>query len=162
MFDTIKGIIGDIAAGAIKDQRIALSQEQLGALDLKLRESLHGVTILRAENARLSQHVTELEQLVADRDAQIQELTVTAQQPRTGDRTETENQILVFLSQHAGATDRAISAELGVSTEKIRFHVAELEQADFVYGQHFYTGQASHYHIGQEGRRYLIERDLLK
>jgi len=37
MFETIKGIIGDIAAGAMKDQRILLSQEQLITLDLKLR-----------------------------------------------------------------------------------------------------------------------------
>jgi hypothetical protein len=64
MFDTIKGIIGDIAAGEIKDQRIALSQEQLTALDAKLRDAL-------SENARLSQRVMELEKLVADRDAKI-------------------------------------------------------------------------------------------
>lgn len=71
MFDTIKGIIGDIAAGAIKDQRIALSHEQLTALDLKLREAL-------SENAHLSQRVTELEGLVAERDATIAQLQSSA------------------------------------------------------------------------------------
>ena|SRR6266513_1560090 len=64
MFETIKGIIGDIAAGAIKDQRILLSQEQLTALDLKLCEAL-------SENERLSQRVKELERLVAERQQQI-------------------------------------------------------------------------------------------
>ena len=53
MFDTIKSIIGDIASGAVKDQRIALSQEQLGALDLKLREALDRIRQLEAE---LGQH----------------------------------------------------------------------------------------------------------
>ena len=67
MFETIKGVIGDIATGAIKDQRIALSEEQLAALDLKLRDAL-------AENTRLSQRVIELERLVADRDAELQKL----------------------------------------------------------------------------------------
>ena len=71
MFDTIKGIIGDIAAGAIKDQRIALSQEQLTALDAKLRDAL-------SENARLSQRVMELEKLVADRDAKIESFQPSA------------------------------------------------------------------------------------
>ena len=60
MFDTIKGIIGDIAAGAIKDQRVALSREELTALDAKLREAL-------SENENLSQRVTELEGLCSPR-----------------------------------------------------------------------------------------------
>ncbi|MDD5260920.1 MAG: hypothetical protein PHD76_03635 [Methylacidiphilales bacterium] len=67
MFDSIKGIIGDIAAGAIKDQRIALTKEQLTTLDLKLRDAI-------SENARLSHRVIELENLVADRDAKIAQL----------------------------------------------------------------------------------------
>jgi hypothetical protein len=67
MLDTIKGIIGDIAAGAIKDQRIELSREQLTALDAKLREA-------SSENDHLSQRVAELERLVAERDAKIAQL----------------------------------------------------------------------------------------
>jgi uncharacterized protein with PIN domain len=54
MFDTIKSIVGDIASGAVKDQRIALSHEQLSALDLKLKEAL-------AQNALLAQRTRELE-----------------------------------------------------------------------------------------------------
>jgi hypothetical protein len=67
MFDTIKGIIGDMAAGQIKDQRIALSHEQLSALDAKLSDAL-------SENERLSRRVIELERLVAERDAEITQL----------------------------------------------------------------------------------------
>ena len=58
MFDTIKSIVGDIASGAVKDQRIALSQEQLGTLDLKLKEAL-------AQNALLTQRVSALESKLA-------------------------------------------------------------------------------------------------
>lgn len=72
MFETIKGIIGDIAGGAIKDQRIALTQEQLAALDLKLRDSLEQLGVALADKAQLAKRVSELEQLVADRDAQLQ------------------------------------------------------------------------------------------
>jgi hypothetical protein len=71
MFDAIKGIIGDIAAGAIKDQRILLSREQLSALDAKLSEKL-------SENDRLSRRVIELERLVAERDAKIAQLQPSA------------------------------------------------------------------------------------
>ena len=64
MFDTIKSIIGDIATGAIKDQRIALSAEQLAALDRTLQETL-------AENATCNERVAELERLVTDQQAQL-------------------------------------------------------------------------------------------
>jgi hypothetical protein len=60
MFESIKGIIGDIASGAIKDQRIALSQEQLAALDAKL-VSLAGE--LTASKARESNLATDNENL---------------------------------------------------------------------------------------------------
>jgi hypothetical protein len=71
MLDTIKGIIGDIAAGAIKDQRIALSREQLNTLDAKLSDAL-------SEVERLSRRVIELERLVAERDAKIAQLQPSA------------------------------------------------------------------------------------
>jgi hypothetical protein len=143
MFDTIKGIIGDIAAGAIKDQRIALSQEQLGALDLKLRDAL-------SENTVLRKHVAELEQVVADRDARIQQLTVANQQQRYGNRMEIEEQILLFLAQHARCTESAITQHLSIGDEKVRFHLQELERDGLIFGAH-----------DQEGRRYLNDRNLL-
>jgi uncharacterized protein with PIN domain len=54
MFDTIKAIIGDIASGAIKDQRIELSREQLSVLDSKLKGALD-------DNKTLRQRLAELE-----------------------------------------------------------------------------------------------------
>ena len=68
---------------------------------------------------------------------------------------------MLFLTEHPGATDRGLANQFGVAVEKIRFHLEELERDHFLIGSHFYTGQASQYRIGQEGRRYLIERDLL-
>ena len=154
MFETIKGIIGDIAAGAIKDQRIALSQEQLGALDLKLRDAL-------CENEVLRNRVSELEQLVTDRDTKIEELTVSQQQKRARNRTETEQQILAFLAQHGGSIDRLIADQLGVGVEKVRFHLQELERDGLIVGGHFYGGKPSQWSIDYEGRRYLNEHNLL-
>jgi regulator of replication initiation timing len=61
MFDTLKSTIGDIASGAVKDQRIALSHEQLGALDLKLKDALTENSMLRSQNAVLARRVSELE-----------------------------------------------------------------------------------------------------
>src|SRR5262245_30145035 len=68
MFDNIKGIIGDIGSGEIKGQRIALSQEQLSTLDLKLKvlsgklsEAQRKIVLLEAENAYLKEQVQSLQ-----------------------------------------------------------------------------------------------------
>lgn len=90
MFETIKGVIGDLASGSIKDQRIALSQEQLAALDFKLRDALAEATVLRqraveseAEKATLRQRVAELEAANADLQAQLAAVQPTVAVPRS-------------------------------------------------------------------------------
>jgi predicted nucleotide-binding protein len=97
-----------------------------------------------------------------NRKSQPKQLAAAATHSGSRDRTDLEHQILLFLTEHPGATDREVAIQLGASVEKVRFYLEELEGAEFVYGSHFYTGQASRYRIGQEGRRYLIERDLLR
>ena len=114
MFDTIKGIIGDIAAGAIKDQRIALSQEQLTALDAKLREAL-------SENENLSQRVTELEGLVAERDAKIAQLQPSA------DLEPTAFAILkFFFEQSLDLSTTDIAAQFSLPIGIAEFHTDSL------------------------------------
>jgi len=114
MFDTIKGIIGDIAAGAIKDERIALSQDQLTALDHKLREAL-------SENARLSQRVTELEQFVADRDAKIIQLQ------RSADLDPFASEILkFFFDESRDLSTREVAARFNMPIGVAEFHTDSL------------------------------------
>ena len=66
MFQSIKGVIGDIASGAVKNERIALSQEQLTVLDRKLREAVEEV-------ASLNERVLKLESENASLKAQLQQ-----------------------------------------------------------------------------------------
>jgi hypothetical protein len=54
MFDSIKSIIGDIASGASKDQRIALSQDQLVALDSKLKVLTEELAQSKSREAKLA------------------------------------------------------------------------------------------------------------
>ena len=150
MFDTIKGIIGDIAAGAIKDQRIALSQEELTALDTKLRDAL-------SENARLSQRVMELEKLVADRDATIEGLQLSANlDPFAFD-------ILKFFfdqSRDLSAEDAAAQFSLPIGVAQ--FHTDSLLERRFI--QQTIIGvstefgeQPAMFAITSAGRKYVMQ-----
>jgi hypothetical protein len=95
------------------------------------------------------------------RESHPKPLTASAPEPKSADRTDLEHQILLCLIDHANATDSGIATQLSTSLEKVRFYLGELERDGFIIGSHFYTGQASRYQVGQEGRRYLIERNLL-
>jgi DNA-binding transcriptional ArsR family regulator len=167
MFETIKGIIGDIAAGAIKDQRIALSQEQLTVLDARMREALEQLGASRRENTRLSQRVAELEQLVEDRDAQISQLTVPGDQPRNGRRSETDEKILLLLTNGRELTARQIASQLGISLDRTEVHLAALRDAELVYHHsyirlEFEPERPNEWYLTNDGKRYLAKHDLIK
>ena len=155
MFETIKAIIGDIAAGAIKDQRIALSQEQLAAVDLKLREAL-------SENKGLRERVSALEQLVRGQDAQMKKLTAATQAQRTADLPEIEERILLTLASVEFMTEDAIAERLAVGHHVADHHLETLETAEMIWAEKVTYGAPRRWRLMSLGRDYLIERELLK
>ncbi len=160
MFDTIRGIIGDIAAGAIKDQRILLSQDQLSALDLKLSEAL-------SELGTLRQRVTELTELVGDRDAKIQQLEGAQKQQDQKRDTQAEQRVLVVLmdgttSEH-GLTLEQIMQQTGFSEQVTHLHLARLKGDNLILPRSFLTGsRPQEWHLTKQGREYLDAHGLLR
>jgi hypothetical protein len=150
MFETIKGIIGDIAAGAIKDQRILLSQEQLIALDLKLREAL-------SENERLSQRLKELERLVAERQRQIDQLN-KATQPARDLPEESEKMLVMFANSSRGITSDKVIVHMGFSQAKGDHYFDQLLKRKFVHTSTGQMGVGWFYHATSAGRDYLARR----
>jgi hypothetical protein len=150
MFDTIKGIIGDIAAGAIKDQRIALSQEQLTALDAKLREAL-------SENENLSQRVTELEGLVAERDAKIAQLQPSA------DLDPFAFEILkFFFNQSRDLSTKGVATQFSMPVGVAEFHADTLRERSLIEltsrGVSTESGMCpALFAITSAGRKYVME-----
>jgi predicted ArsR family transcriptional regulator len=86
---------------------------------------------------------------------------VAQTKPTENARPETERDILLCLVHNPLCTDGLLSQQLNLSIERIRFHLEELEKDKLIYGKHFYGGRPSEWHIAQEGRRYLFERNLL-
>ena len=120
MFDTIKSIIGDIASGAVKDQRIALSQEQLSALDAKLRDALQDVS-------RLQKRVGELERAVADRDSHIAQL-----QPHDSLDSAVADTLRFFFEQARDLSRDHIAARFHIPVGVAAFHIDVLAERGFV------------------------------
>ena len=128
MFETIKGIIGDIAAGAVKDQRIALSKEQLSTLDFKLRDTSEQLSVALRENAQLSLRITELEKLAEDQKSKIEQLIVSNQKQLTARCSETEEKILLLLINDQCRTASEIASGLGTSFDHAEASLHTLKQ----------------------------------
>ena len=107
MFEAIKGIIGDIAAGSIKDQRIALSQEQLIALNAKLEVLTGELANAHLRKAELQNRVSELQSDNANLRLQIQR-----HQPDAHGLTEEDIAALKFLDT---AGDEVYPAQVAVA-----------------------------------------------
>lgn len=119
--------------------------------ELEKLESDHEV--LKADNAHLR----------AELDAaklEIDELK-QAKEVHGSDRPEIETQMLALIAMHTAMSAGEIAAATGQGTEAAQFHLDELFEARFVK-----SGQGQDYEtvwgLNHEGRRYLIERGLMK
>ncbi len=149
----IEKLINEHGSAAILRDRLLLASDQFNALERKNVEFTSRIGELEAEIQNLRARVTATE---TERD-QVKE---SAQRHGSADRPELEQQILVSLASQPGLTIPQIARHLQVGLERARFHVDELFHAEFIYGAHF-MGRESEWHLGQDGRRYLLQRNLL-
>jgi DNA-binding NarL/FixJ family response regulator len=77
------------------------------------------------------------------------------------DRPEKEHNILLLLMSRDGLTYQEIARHLGFGEQLARHHVTQLEKADFLYPT-LYIGSPAEWHLSDDARTYLIERDLLQ
>jgi hypothetical protein len=145
MFEAIKGIIGDIAAGTIKDQRIELSREQLAALDLKLRDTL-------AENTVLAKRVVQLEGLIKERNTEIAQLKSAS--PEKLDPKTLEILKFFFDRSDEDFPSEYIAHWFSLPQGVASYHVDTLRGRDLI----TLVGIApARFSIHPEGRRYIME-----
>src|SRR5882724_1562268 len=158
LIDTIDGLLSSGATiSAIRSQLVVL-REQAEALEQRL-----GTLETNSRTAALTKESDRLRILLDEAYQTIERLRYEAAKNKTtrDDRPEVEHRILQFLTQQSKAGEQALSQQLGVTLERIRFHLQEFEKDGLLIGSHFYTGRASEWKLGQEGRRYLNDRNLL-
>jgi hypothetical protein len=80
---------------------------------------------------------------------------------RASERPEIEGRILAFLNRSNGPTTAGVAAEMRISPEAAKVHLAELRNANRVWSQPSH-GSAVTWHISLEGQHYLGERSLLR
>lgn len=143
MFDSIKGIIGDIASGSVKDQRIALSQEQLTILDGKLRDTLEQVALL-------TKRVAQLESDKASLESQLQKL-----RPEVGGLDQQSKEVLkFFFDRPDGLSSEDVAHRFKLSRSAADFHIDVLFKRKFL--QQLTVGMSPRCCINHNGREFVM------
>jgi DNA-binding MarR family transcriptional regulator len=152
MFDSIKGIIGDLASGTVKDQRIALSQEQLTALDAKLK-------VLASELSEARSRISGLERENADLNQQLQHTKPVRKLSKK------EQSILLILAREgAGLTVEEVAHSIGEISSVAHHHCDELQSLGFIEqvrfrGEHRrIEGPDWGFALTKKGRKWIAEQ----
>lgn len=111
--------------------------------------------ILKAENSDLRSQLEAAQ-------AEVDRLKKQAQEKisHSSDRPAAETRILRFIAEHDGSGTEEIARSVELGVQAIRFHLHELEQIEFIFQSGRYGVDI--WRLNHEGRRYLIERGLLK
>jgi hypothetical protein len=152
-FDAIEKLINEHGSAAILKERLELAADQFSALERELAKVKQEKQELEAANGDLRGQLQQ-------RDAKIKALEQSSQQSK-GDRSEAEERVLLCLMTHDGVILRQLAGLLSISEQVAKLHIADLDKASLIIGQH-YMGQPTEWHLATEGRRYLAARNLLK
>ena len=128
MLDDARNIIGDLASGKIKDQRLALLADELTASDRKLSDATAKLSILKSENSDLKSQVDQLESTLNHFRLKIQ--------PEIEGRKfiddEAQEMLETLFDADADLTVDRIVSGLSVSGSVAKFHLDTLLSARLV------------------------------
>ena len=116
--------------------------------------------MLQIENKALKTENSDLHAQLVAAESERQRLTAPTN-PQDNRRTDVEERILLLLTGDRGPTSKAIARELSISADRVEMHLADLSELLLVYSQN-YMNQDSTWHLGTEGKRYLVRNDLIQ
>src|SRR6266446_10806807 len=136
LVDQIDGLLSSGASIAAVRSQLVVLREQLEAQEQHL-----SALEAQSQDEALTKECERLRRLLSEAHDTIerQQYEITKGKQNSNERAEIEQRILLFLAQNARGDAQSISRHLGVSLEKTRFHLQELEKAEMIYGRHFYT-----------------------
>jgi response regulator of citrate/malate metabolism len=114
--------------------------------------------IIKAENS-------DLRVKLANAQSEIDRLKKEAQEKVShgSNRSTEEDAILVFLAENSGASTEMIAAHFKRSEEATRFYLNDLTESEFItFTSQWGRGARISWYLEQNGRRYLMQRGLLK
>ncbi|MDQ3816432.1 MAG: hypothetical protein M3362_01925 [Acidobacteriota bacterium] len=140
----LSDILKEIPLSAVLREKISALEEENASL--------------KTENAILKDDLRHLHQ-------EMQKLSENANaNPPALNLEETMEKILVILAQNdERKTKNTLARALRLTVPRVEYYLHILEEHNYIYGIHIPlgTGEPSPYHLTQQGRAFLIEKNLI-
>lgn len=154
LLDGLEKLITEHGSAAILKERIALLNDKHAAVEAKVKELERTVSEQREQIDRLNGENSALKAAAAKPAAAPGDLDSLAQQ------------LLIAVAESDGLYTRQLAAKVGCTEPVADFHLEEMLAAKLVSVGYTmktsYGGGGAHWSARQEGRRYLMQRGLLK
>ncbi len=157
--DQLQKLITEHGSAAILREHLALFKDQVIDLEKKLTISESESAVLKTENEKLKSEVANLRIANNELAAKIKEYE---NPPHSNLLDESKLKILTLLSKQTTVVSESdIGPSIGLSHQAALFHLEELATKYMVLRSHNLMSGAPLWSLIQNGRRYLIEHNLL-
>jgi predicted ArsR family transcriptional regulator len=153
LLDSIERLINEHGSATILQERIALANDKYSALEKENMDLKSKINILETENQSLKR---DNEQLII----KLQNFDEQSSSGQYSLLDEIKVKILVLLSKHDRINAAQIAGSLGLNEQVAKFHLLELKKVKMITDL-LTMGAPARYTLIQEGRRYLIENNLI-
>ena len=115
------------------------------------------------DNSQLESDINDLRIKLEDSERIRSELETKLREKKYDDRTSKEHEILLVIADHSddGPTTQEIADHIGAGIQVAFYHLKELEGDNFV-GASIGLNRPGTWGLTQDGRRYLIQRELIQ
>ena len=161
LLDLFSKLVVEHGSAEVQGKHIALFKDQLALADKRISE-------LESENASLKSKLenaeTAIQELTKENEilrSKIKEYEQPTEQPTHKNLLDkVKVNILVALAKQEWNYAEHISRSLGIGIQVVQFHLDELQNKEMALAS-YSMGDSEEWTLGHEGRRYLIENDLI-
>lgn len=144
-------------SAVVQEKHLALFRDQLVAADKKATLLETENSILKAENDKLKSEAQNLHIANNELATKIQ-IYENPKHKTSLDKTKVS--ILLFLTKQDKSISQQIATSLNINEQVVQFHLTELDNINMVHSL-LAIGTPTRWMLKHEGRRYLIENNLL-
>lgn len=164
--EQLQKLITEHGSAAILREHLALFKDQVVVLEKQSVALEKKIAVLESDKLLMHTKMKDLEVIneqLKDDNSDLRKQAETHNNPvASGSLGKIKERILLFLAtEHDDVTAEQLAQAISVNSQVVLFYLEELKQTKMVYDM-LNTMRPTRWRLWHEGRRYLVERSLIK